>query len=84
MQVVNFSFAPTVPKERRPALLEQIGSWPEVAKARQLDADAEDADVGRLAYAYVSPGYRPEELLQRLRAMPEIATASEPATRKLV
>jgi hypothetical protein len=84
MQVINFSFDSSVPKQRRPEVLDEIASWPEVSTARQLDPKAEDADVARLGYAYLNPGHAPDALIRRLRAMPEIATASEPATRGLV
>lgn len=81
MQVVNFSFRPTVPVDRRQSLLREINDWPEVKQARHLDDQSPDSDVARLAYAYLQPGHAAAALVQRLRSLPDIETADEPARR---
>ena len=84
MQVVNFAFDRDVPPERQDALVADIASWPEVRQAKRLDPAARDAGVSRLSYLYLHQDQPAGPVIERLKAIPEIESASTPTPRKLI
>ncbi len=84
MKSVMFSFHPDVPVNRQKAILDEIGSWQQVVKAAWLNPDTRQADILRMAYAYVDSQMDVQEVVERLSKLSEIESASLPTRRKLI
>ncbi len=84
MQQVVFTVRPSTTAERQHLLLQQLGSWPEIAHVSPLLPEATDPAIQRMCYAYLADHANAVEVVERLRAVPEVESADLPAQRRLI
>lgn len=84
MRSIPITFHPDVPPERQKAVLEEVNNWNSIEAAGQLMPDAENDEIRRMAYAYVSDDAEIEAVSKQLEAVPEIEAAAPPPERRLI
>jgi len=83
-RAVFFTFGANVSPERRLELVDTLASWKGIEKVLPLKPGAYNPALARFFYAYATPGTDPAELVERIRSLPEIESASSGPRRKLV
>ncbi len=84
MRSVMFNFHPEVSITQQDEALERINAWSSVSVASRLKPDAKNPLLQRMAYARVKDDTDIEKIVERLKQMPEVESASVPASRRLV
>jgi hypothetical protein len=79
-----FNFHPQVPADKRKEVLEAISAWASVVNAALLKPDAKSQVTQRMAYATVKETADLQTLVKKIGALPEVESASLPASRKLL
>jgi hypothetical protein len=82
--VVFFEFDSTVSRDRQLDVLSDLAGWTAIDKVQPLKPGSEHPALSRLFYAYAAPGTDLTDLVERIRVLPEIRSASTGPKRKLV
>jgi hypothetical protein len=84
MRSVTFNFRPDVPRERQNQVLKGITSWETIHKVSRLNPRARVPLLLCMAYAYLEDDADLDQVVERLRGLPEIESAGAPPRRGLV
>lgn len=78
MRQIEITFEPDVKPEQQKAILEAINSWSSIESAVPLLADADDAQIRRMAFAYIKDDAKIEAVSKKLEKISEIKIAIPP------
>ena len=84
MRSIMFNFHPEVSTTQQDEALKRINAWSNVSLASRLKPDAKNPLLQRMAYARVEDDADIEKIVERLTKLPEVESASIPASRRLV
>ena len=83
MRAVTFSIRESVTPARRRTLLKEISAWPGITAGGFVDSTSKNKHVVRMGYAYIEEGTIAVDIVNRLKQVPEIESASVPPERRL-
>lgn len=81
MRSITFTFAESATHEEQKDALETLRHLPGVATAAHLKPGAKNSFSARIAYAVLDDEDAAEKVLEKLRGLPCVADANEPAER---
>jgi hypothetical protein len=84
MRSIVFNVRPDVKQEQQASLLADVTAFPGIHKATSLRPNSKNAAVSRMCYAEVTDDADVNELVQKIRVLPEVETANLPAERRLM
>jgi NADPH-dependent ferric siderophore reductase len=84
MRSIMFNVRPEVKGEQQTSLLADVTALPGIRKALALRPNSKNASVSRMCYAEVADDADVNELVQKIRVLPEVETANLPAERHLM
>ena len=84
MRSITFNFHPGVSTTQQDEALKRINAWSTVSLASRLKPGAKSPLLQRMAYARVEDDADIDEIVERLTKLPEVESASVPASRRLV
>lgn len=84
MRSVTFTLRRGLSPEREERVLSEISAREGVVKAARLKPDAKDPTIRLMGFAYLEDSADPEALVTFLSQLPEVESASVPATRGLI
>jgi hypothetical protein len=83
-EVVMFSFQEEVRMTQQDYILAHVQAWDEVIAAGRLFADGPTREIRAMCYAYVTDEPAADEVVARLKGIPEIVHAFRPPPRSLI
>ncbi len=84
MDTIFFDFRLDVTRSQQDKLIAEINTWQGISQVGHLKPDAQNPEIVRMCYAYITDRSDLQVLTEKLSALAEVESASIPASRQLL